>query len=103
MEKRSLVFWLYKKKLNNSLIVYFPPSAAKNTWDFGAKKRRKARTLNETKLKTTPKIPEPPIEPDKPLVPKNNKPFPLWWPLIGAGGVVIVAALLIVLRKKKKQ
>jgi hypothetical protein len=36
------------KKLT-SLIVYFPPSAAKNTWGFGAKKRRKAGTLNETK------------------------------------------------------
>ncbi len=58
---------------------------------------------NETKPKTTPQITEPTIEPDKPLVPKNNKPFPLWWPLIAAVGVVIVVALLIVLRKKKKQ
>jgi LPXTG-motif cell wall-anchored protein len=58
---------------------------------------------NETKLKTTPQITEPTIEPDKPLVPKNNKSFPLWWPLIAAGGVVIVVALVILLRKKKKQ
>jgi hypothetical protein len=58
---------------------------------------------NETKPKPTPKITEPTIEADKPLVPKNNKTFPLWWPLIATGGVVIVVALFILLRKKKKQ
>jgi hypothetical protein len=59
---------------------------------------------NETKPKTTPQITEPTIEPDKPLVPKNNKPFPLWWPLIGGGVVVIVAGVLVViaLRRRKK-
>jgi hypothetical protein len=38
----------FLKKLT-SLIVYFQPSAAKNTWSFGAKKRRKAGTLCEIK------------------------------------------------------
>jgi hypothetical protein len=90
------------KKLTR-LIVYFPPSAAKNTWGFGAKKRRKAGTLCKTKLKVTPQITEPTIEPDKPLVPENNKTFPLWWPLIAAGGGVIVAGVLAVLLKRQKK
>jgi hypothetical protein len=37
------------EKIKKGVIVYFPPSAAKNTCGFGAKKRRKAGTLNETK------------------------------------------------------
>jgi LPXTG-motif cell wall-anchored protein len=58
---------------------------------------------NENKVPDATIITPQTTETDKPLVPKNNKTFPLWWPLIAAGGVVIVVALLILLRKKKKQ
>jgi hypothetical protein len=58
---------------------------------------------NENKMPDATEITEQTIEADKPIVPENKKPFPLWWMLIGAGGVVIVASVLVVIALRRRK